>query len=157
MHMFNRDNKCYTRILDFKLSPCVKWNMFSFEEKETATEYNTVIPPAHALCTSPLLTTPNRLLTFPLPRPPTCLNPVRYKLPHTSQTQSYFIDLPLKLEPKQCSETSAISTQTPGKHPKENIFHLTHGESLKSIHMYFVFVCFVRIVHIIVFVRFVTL
>jgi hypothetical protein len=46
---------------------------------------------------------------------------VRYKLPHTSQTQSYFIDLPLKMEPIQCSETSAVSTQTPGKHPKENI------------------------------------
>jgi hypothetical protein len=29
------------------------------------------------------------------------------------------------------SETSAISTQTPGKHPKENILHIKHGESLK--------------------------
>jgi hypothetical protein len=38
----------------------------------------------------------------------------------------------LKMEPIHCSETSAISTQTPGKHPKENIFHLTHGKSLKS-------------------------
>jgi hypothetical protein len=36
------------------------------------------------------------------------------------------------MEPIQCSETSAISTETPGKHPKEIIFHLTHGESLKS-------------------------
>jgi hypothetical protein len=34
----------------------------------------------------------------------------------------YFIVLPLKMEPIQCSETSAISTQTPGKTPKENIF-----------------------------------
>jgi hypothetical protein len=42
------------------------------------------------------------------------------------------IDLPLKMEPIECSETSAISTQTPGKHPKENILHLKHGESLKS-------------------------
>jgi hypothetical protein len=41
-------------------------------------------------------------------------------------------DLPLKMEPIQCSETSAISTQMPGKHPKEIIFHLTHGESLKA-------------------------
>jgi hypothetical protein len=49
-----------------------------------------------------------------------------------SQTPSYFIDLPLKMEPIQCSETSDISTQTPGKHPKVNILHLTHGESLKS-------------------------
>jgi hypothetical protein len=29
-------------------------------------------------------------------------------------------------------ETSAISNQTPGKHPKENILHVKHGESLKS-------------------------
>jgi hypothetical protein len=27
----------------------------------------------------------------------------------------------LKMEPIECSKTSAISTQTPGKHPKENI------------------------------------
>jgi hypothetical protein len=32
----------------------------------------------------------------------------------------------------ECSETSAISTQPPGKHPKESILHLTHGESFKS-------------------------
>jgi hypothetical protein len=38
----------------------------------------------------------------------------------------------LKMEPTQCSETSAFSIQTPGIHPKENLFHLTHGESLKS-------------------------
>jgi hypothetical protein len=51
----------------------------------------------------------------------------------------YFIDLPLKMEPIQGSETSDISTQMPGKHPKENIFHLTHGERLKSqIGPYFV-------------------
>jgi hypothetical protein len=62
------------------------------QEKETATDYNRVIPHAHALYTSPLLTTPNRLLTFPLARPPTCLNPVRCKYPtdskprHTSLT-----------------------------------------------------------------------
>jgi hypothetical protein len=30
------------------------------------------------------------------------------------------------------SETSAISNQTQGKHPKENILHVKHGESLKS-------------------------
>jgi hypothetical protein len=44
----------------------------------------------------------------------------------------YFIDLPLKMVPIECSETSAISTQTLGIHPKENILHLTHGENLKS-------------------------
>jgi hypothetical protein len=30
------------------------------------------------------------------------------------------------------SETSAISNQTPGKHPKENLLHVKRGESLKS-------------------------
>jgi hypothetical protein len=32
--------------------------------------------------------------------------------------------VPLKMEPIECSETSAINTQTPGKHPNENILHL---------------------------------
>jgi hypothetical protein len=36
----------------------------------------------------------------------------------------YFIDLTLKMEPREFSETSAINTQSPGKHPKENIFHI---------------------------------
>jgi hypothetical protein len=35
------------------------------------------------------------------------------------------------------SETSAIRNQTPGKHPKENILHVKHGESLKSRIIYF--------------------
>jgi hypothetical protein len=52
--------------------------------------------------------------------------------PTNSRHQRNFIDLPLKMGPIQCSETSAISTQTPGKHPKENILYLTQGESLKS-------------------------
>jgi len=38
----------------------------------------------------------------------------------------------MKMEPIQCSETSAIRTQTPGNYPKENILHIEHGESLKS-------------------------
>jgi hypothetical protein len=46
--------------------------------------------------------------------------------------RSYCIDLPTKIETIQASETSAMSTQTPGKHPKENILHIKHGESLKS-------------------------
>jgi hypothetical protein len=37
-----------------------------------------------------------------------------------------------KMELIEGSETSAISNQTPGKHPKENILHVKHGESLKS-------------------------
>jgi hypothetical protein len=43
----------------------------------------------------------------------------------------------MKMERIVCSETSAISTQTPGKYPKENTLHIKHGESLKSrIHNY---------------------
>jgi hypothetical protein len=38
----------------------------------------------------------------------------------------------MKMEPIEGSETSAISNQTPGKHPKQNILHIKHGESLKS-------------------------
>ena len=38
----------------------------------------------------------------------------------------------MKMEPIECSQTSAISTQTPGKYPKENTLHIKHGESLKS-------------------------
>jgi hypothetical protein len=44
---------------------------------------------------------------------------------------SYCIDLPMKMEPIEDSETSAIGTQTPGKHPKENTVHIKHDESLK--------------------------
>jgi hypothetical protein len=36
------------------------------------------------------------------------------------------------MEPTEGSETSVISNQTPGKHPKENTLHVKHGESLKS-------------------------
>jgi hypothetical protein len=36
------------------------------------------------------------------------------------------------MEPIEGSETSDISNQTPGKHPKENILHVKHGESLNS-------------------------
>jgi len=37
--------------------------------------------------------------------------------------QSFFIHLPMKMEPIGCSETSAFRTQTPGNYPKENILH----------------------------------
>jgi hypothetical protein len=42
------------------------------------------------------------------------------------------VDLPLKMELIESSETSAIKTQTPGNYPKENITQIEHGESLKS-------------------------
>jgi len=50
--------------------------------------------------------------------------------------QSYFIHLPMKIELIECSETSAIRTQTPGNYPKENTLHIEHGESLKSRTIY---------------------
>jgi hypothetical protein len=52
----------------------------------TQSSHTPYIPPPHPP------TAPNRLLAFPLARPPTCLNPVRYKYPtdpkpcHTSLT-----------------------------------------------------------------------
>ena len=41
-------------------------------------------------------------------------------------------NLPMNIKPIECSETSAFSTQTPGIYPKENALHIKHGESLKS-------------------------
>jgi len=38
----------------------------------------------------------------------------------------------LKMEPTQCSETSAFNTQTPGKNPEDNLSLLQHGEILKT-------------------------
>ena len=34
---------------------------------------------------------------------------------------TFFIHLPMKMEPIRSSETSAIKTQTPGNYPKRNI------------------------------------
>ena len=42
------------------------------------------------------------------------------------------IYLPMKMEQRECSETSACKLQTPGNYPKESIQHTEHGESLKS-------------------------
>jgi hypothetical protein len=38
----------------------------------------------------------------------------------------------LKMEPTQCSETSAYNTQTPGKYPEDNLSLQQHGETLKT-------------------------
>jgi hypothetical protein len=75
----------YVILLDCKLSPCVKCNMFPFW----------------------------------------CLLCVWVLIADVSEhsISSIFKDLPLKMEPIECSETSAISTQTPKKHLKENILH----------------------------------
>jgi hypothetical protein len=40
------------------------------------------------------------------------------------RSMQYCIDLPMKMEPIEGFETSAIITQTPGKHPKENILQI---------------------------------
>jgi hypothetical protein len=41
--------------------------------------------------------------------------------------------LPVKMEPTECSETSAFNIHTPGKYPEENLPYLQHGESLKTM------------------------
>jgi len=45
---------------------------------------------------------------------------------------TFFIHLPMKMEPIWNSKTSAIKKQTPGNYPKRNILQLKHGESLKT-------------------------
>jgi len=46
---------------------------------------------------------------------------------------------PMKMEPIEGSETSAIINQTPWNYPKENLLYSVHGESLKSRKLTFVF------------------
>ena len=43
---------------------------------------------------------------------------------------SYFIDLPMKMEPIVSSETSAVRTQTPGNYPKRSKLNI-HQLQLK--------------------------
>jgi hypothetical protein len=38
----------------------------------------------------------------------------------------------MKMEQMECSETLAYKIQTPENYPEENIWHIEHGESLKS-------------------------
>ena len=61
---------------------------------------------------------------------PLILFPYKYGL-KTSQSSLTLHHL-LKMEPTQCSETSAFNTQTPGKYPEDNLSLLQHGESLKT-------------------------
>ena len=42
------------------------------------------------------------------------------------------VDVPMKIEQTECSETSACKLQTPGNYSKESIQHTENGESLKS-------------------------
>jgi len=46
---------------------------------------------------------------------------------------SFFIQLPLKMEPIEGSESSDFRTQDAGELPKRKYIHKEHGESLKSI------------------------
>jgi hypothetical protein len=43
---------------------------------------------------------------------------------------------PMKMEPIQCSETSAYNIQTPGNYPEGNILHPQDGESLKTTRLF---------------------
>jgi hypothetical protein len=45
---------------------------------------------------------------------------------------TFFIHLPMKMEPIRSSETSAINTQTAGNYTKRNVLQLKHGKSLKT-------------------------
>jgi hypothetical protein len=44
----------------------------------------------------------------------------------------------MKLEQKECSETSAYKIHTPGNYQEESIQHSEHGESLKTISSKFI-------------------
>ena len=96
-------------------------------------------------CTAVIYTLPP--LTVCL-SPPTSHGPTSYWLPlPTSPSNTtyptgiytlyimsltFFIHLPMKMEPIRSSETSAIKTQTPGNYPKRKILQLKYGESLKT-------------------------
>ena len=59
------------------------------------------------------------LLARPLPRS----KPNQIYIPPTILPLTYFIHLPVKMEPIVSSETSAIKSQTPGNYPKRNKLH----------------------------------
>jgi len=54
------------------------------------------------------------------------------RLDWRGKSLTFFIHLPMKMEPIRSSETSAVKTQTPGNYPKRNILQLKHGENLKT-------------------------
>ena len=58
----------------------------------------------------------NLLVARPLPRS----KPNQIYIPRTILPLTYFIHLPMKMEPIVSSETSAVRTQTPGNYPKRN-------------------------------------
>ena len=79
-----------------------------------------VHPPLHYLLTTNRPTRAHHfLLALPLPRS----KPNQIYIPRTILPITYFIHLPMKMEPIVSSETSAIRTQTPGNYPKRNNLH----------------------------------
>jgi hypothetical protein len=51
---------------------------------------------------------------------------------HSLCSSFFLITPPMKMEQRECSETSVHKIQTPGNHSKESIQHSKHGENLKS-------------------------
>ena len=98
---------CFCKDLDYF------FNFISNQQPE-------IVSPLHyLLCIHPPrpVRSLSSLLALPLP----CHIPSQYKYTHTSQPELFFLHLPRKMEPIECSETSAFKPQTPGKYPKENI------------------------------------
>ena len=67
--------------------------------------------------------------TGPLPigchfRLPPPIQPIQQVYTLYIMSLTFFIHLPMKMEPIRSSETSAIKTQTPGNYPKRNILQL---------------------------------
>ena len=86
-------------------------------------------PPLHYLLTT---NRPAQAHHFLLARPLPCSKPNQIYIPCTILPLTYFIHLPMKMEPTVSSETSAVRTQAPGNYPKRNKLYLEHGESLKT-------------------------
>jgi len=116
--------------------------VYEVAREETTLHHTIVIPNCTVLIyTHPLhyqLTT-NRpacahlfLLARPLPRS----KPNQIYIPPTILPLTYFIHLPMKLEPIVSSETSATKSQTPGNYPKRNKLQLFYILRLVSRNLY---------------------
>ena len=90
------------------------------------------LPPSHVLPIRSNLTRDHFLLVATSDFPLQSHLPNRYIYTLYIMSLTFFIHLPMKMEPIRSSETSAIKTQTPGNYPKRNVFQLKHGESLKT-------------------------
>jgi hypothetical protein len=55
-----------------------------------------------------------------------------YEYHNISQTQPFYIYLPMKMEQTVCSEMSTYKTQMLGNYPEESVQHSEHSENLKS-------------------------